>query len=129
MAIYLMDKSYRITTSGGVTAGKAVIAGAATGQCALPAAANAGKLLGITTTSQPVQNAAVSVRKAGIAEVVAAGIINPGDPVNIADTQGRIKAINETPGTKVQCLGFAETSATSAGDIVEVFIAIHERTT
>jgi len=128
MAIYLMDKTYRINTTGGAASARVVVAGAATGQCALPAAANAGKILGVTVTSQPEIGRGISVRKAGIAEVVAAASIAPGSPVNIADATGRIKAVNESAGTKVQCLGFAETGATTAGDIVEVFISIHERT-
>lgn len=128
MAIYLMDKSYRITTSGGVASGRVVVAGSVAEQCALPAAANAGKLLGITMTSQTEAGRAVAVRKAGIAQVVAAGAITVGAPVNIADSSGRVKAVSESAGTKVQCLGFAETSAAAAGDLIEVFISIHERT-
>lgn len=129
MTIYLMDKTYRITNSGGVASARVVVAGAGTGQCALPAAGNAGKILGVTITSQPELGRGVSVRKAGIAEVVASGAISVGSPVNIADATGRVKLVNESAGTKVQCLGFAETGCSSAGDIVEVFISVHERTT
>ncbi len=129
MAIYLMDKTYRITTSGGVASARAVVAGVTTGQCALPAVANAGKILGVTVTSQPELGRGVSVRKAGIVDVVAAGAVSVGSPVNIADATGRVKMVNETAGTKVQCLGFAETGASSAGDVIEVFISVHERTT
>mgnify|MGYP007049499199 CR=1 FL=1 len=129
MAIYLMDKTYRITNSGGTSAGRVVCAGMSTGQCTLPAAANAGKILGVTVTSQPELGRGISVRKAGIADVIAAGVIPAGAPLNIADATGRVKAVNEATGTKVQCLGFAETSSTQAGDVIEVFISIHERTT
>ncbi len=128
MAIYLMDKTYRITNSGGVASARVVVAGVSSGHCALPAAANAGKILGVTVTSQPELGRGVSVRKAGIVDVVAAGAISAGSPVNIADATGRVKLVNESIGTKVQCLGFAETSASSAGDVVEVFISVHERT-
>ncbi len=128
MAIYVMDKTYRISTTGGVSSASVVVSGGEAGDCALPAAANAGNILGIAVTSQSESGRAVSVRKAGTAEVVAAGAIAAGDPVNIADTSGRVKAINEAAATKVQCVGFAETSATAAGDIIEVFISIHERT-
>lgn len=128
MAIYLMDKAYRISATGGVARGRVVVAGSNSSICTLPGAANAGKILGVTVTSQEKDNAPVSVRKAGIVEVVANGAIAPGDPVNIADNQGRVKKVSETAGTKVQCLGFAETSSTNTGDLVEVFVSIHERT-
>lgn len=127
MAIYLMDKTYRISTSGGVASRRIVVAGSSTGHCELPAEANAGKILGVTVTSQSELGRGVSVRKAGIAEVVAAGAITPGSPVNIADANGRVKTVNELEGSKVQCLGFAESGATQAGDVIEVFISIHER--
>ena len=128
MAIYVMDKSYRISDVGGASYAKVVVADSSTGYCALPSAANAGKILGVTVTSQTEAGRALSVRKAGTAEVTAAGVINVGDPVNIADNTGRVKAVSEAGGTKVQCLGFAETPAAGAGDIIEVFISIHERT-
>lgn len=128
MGIYLMDKSYRITNAGGAVSMRALVAGSITGQCTLPSVSNAGKLLGVSVTSQTEVGSAISVRKAGVAEVTAAGAIAVGDAVNVADTSGRVKAINETAGTKVQCLGFAETPAVSAGDIIQVFISIHERT-
>jgi len=127
MAIYVMDKSYRISNIGGASSAKVVVAGDA-GYCALPSAANAGKILGVTVTSQTEAGRALSVRKAGTAEVTAAGVIEVGDPVNIADNTGRVKTVSETGGTKVQCLGFAETAAAQAGDIIEVFLSIHERT-
>ena len=129
MAIYLMDKAYRIFNAGGVARGRVVVATSGSGGCTLPAAANAGKILGVTVTSQEKNEHHVSVRKAGIVEVVSAGVIGRGDPVNIADNQGRVKVVNETAGSKVQCLGFAETASTNAGDLVEVFISVHERTT
>lgn len=128
MAIYLMDKTYRISTTGGAPRGRVVVVGSGAGVCTLPGAANAGKILGVTVTSQGVAGRSISVRKAGTAEVTAASAIAVGDPINIADNQGRVKKINESSGTKTQCLGFAETAATNAGDMVEVFISVHERT-
>jgi len=128
MGIYLMDKSYRITTSGGAGSAIAVVGGSAAGDCTLPVAANAAKVLGITTTSQSETNRAISVRKAGVAEATAAGPIAIGDPVNIADAQGRVKAVNEASGTRVHCIGFAESPASAAGDIIQVFLSIHEFT-
>jgi hypothetical protein len=127
MPIYLMDKAYRITTGGGVASGRVVVQGAAAGECTLPNAANAGSILGVTVHGQSVPGRNVSVRKAGIVEVVAGGAITVGAPVNIHGATGKVKAITEASSTKVNCLGFAETPATADGDVIEVFLSIHER--
>jgi hypothetical protein len=128
MPIYLMDKAYRITTSGGVAANRVVVQGNAAGECALPGSSNAPGILGVTVHSQGTSGRNVSVRKAGIAEVVASGAITVGAPVNIAGSTGKVKAVTESTGTKVNCIGFAETPASADGDIIEVFLSIHERT-
>jgi hypothetical protein len=129
MPIYLMDKSYRVTNSGGVPANRVVVQGASAGECAMPGAANAPGILGVTVHSQTSNGRMVSVRKAGIAEVTAAGPIPAGSPVNIHGTTGKVKAVAELADTKVHCLGFAETAAAADGDIIEVFISIHQRLT
>lgn len=128
MPIYLMDKTYRIMSTGGVAANRVVVQGSSPGECVLPGAANAGSVLGVTMHSQSGSGRNVSVRKAGIAEVVAGGAVSAGAPVNVHGTTGKVKAITEGQGTKVNCLGFAETPAASDGDIIEVFLSIHERT-
>lgn len=128
MSHYILDKAYSIDEAAGVDAYRVVVQGAETGQAKLPAAANAGAILGVTVHSQSRQTGHVAVRKAGIARVAAASAIPVGAPVNVAGASGKVKAVNEAPGTLVQCLGFAETPATADGDILEVFIALHERT-
>lgn len=128
MPIYLLDKAYRVTTSGGVAAARVVVADTASGTCKLPAAANAGAILGVTVHAQSESGRSVTVRKNGIADVTAAGAIAAGAPVNIHGATGKVKAVSESSGTKVQCLGFAETAASADGDIIEVFLSIHERT-
>lgn len=127
MASYILDKAYSIDEENGVGAYRVVVHGPTQGQAKLPGAANAGAILGVTVHSQSREGGHVAVRKAGIARVMAAGAIGLGDPVNIAGVSGKVKAINESAGTHVQCLGFAETSSFADGDIVEVFIAPHER--
>ena len=127
MPIYLMDKAYRVTTAGGVGANRVLVQGGIAGECALPAAPNAGAILGVSMHTQTQQGRAVTVRKAGIAEVVAAGPIAAGVPVNVHGATGKVKAVNEAASTKVNCLGFAETAAAADGDIIEVFISLHER--
>ena len=127
MPIYLMDKAYRITSPNGVAANRVVVQGDLPGECKLPDDANAEGILGVTMHSQTTPGRSVAVRKAGVAEVVAGGAIAVGAPVIISGTDGRVKAITETAGTAVNCLGFAETPALADGDIVEVFISMHQR--
>jgi len=128
MASYILDKAYEVTDTGGVSAHRVVVQGTNAGECALPGAANAGKILGATVHSQSLEGQNVAVRKAGIARVEAAGAIALGDAVNVAGTSGKVKAINETTGTKINCVGFAETAASADGDVIEVFLSLHERT-
>ena len=89
--------------------------------------ANAGGLLGLTTHGQSRPGGSVAGRKAGIARARAAGPIALGAPVQVADDQGRVREVEGEGGTLVQCLGFAETPAGAQGDVIEVFISIHER--
>ena len=128
MASYILDKAYEVTDTGGVPAYRVVVQGTNAGQCALPGAANAPKILGVTVHAQTLKGQNVAVRKAGIARIVAAGAVALGVPVNVAGTTGKVKAINETSGTKINCVGFAETAASADGDIIEVFLSLHERT-
>ena len=128
MASYILDKAYAINQANGVGANLVVVQNTQPGEAKSPAAANAGSILGVTVHSQTLQGANVAVRKAGIAKVVASGAISVGAPVNIAGATGKVKAINEAASTKINCLGFAETAATADGDIIEVFISLHERT-
>ena len=128
MANYILDKAYATADSAGVGAYLVVVQGTNAGQAKLPTAANAGSILGVTVHSQTIQGSNVAVRKAGIARVTASGQIAVGVPVNVAGSSGKVKAIAETAGTKIACLGFAETAAGADGDVIEVFISIHERT-
>lgn len=124
---------------------------------ALPGGSNAGKLLGVIQESLLPDNVAdysggvyniVSgtawptnavpasglglgrrVRRIGISRCVAASAINRGDRVNVNDTQGRIKTINETAGTLVHELGIAEEAAVQAGDVIRVMITLIDRHT
>lgn len=128
MPSYILDKAYKVTDANGVDANLVVVQGTNAGECALPGAANAGAILGVTMHSQSLQNKNVSIRKAGIASVVAAGAISVGAPVNVAGTSGKVKAIDESSGTKINCVGLAETAASADGDIIDVFLSLHERT-
>lgn len=128
MPCYILDKAYEVTDKDNVPAFRVVVQGANAGQCALPGGANAGAILGVTVYGQAPEDLSVLVRKAGIARVMAAGAISVGAPVNVAGTTGKVKAISEPAGTKINCVGFAETPASADGDIIEVFLSFHERT-
>jgi hypothetical protein len=152
MSHHILDKEYKITDAAGVSAGLVVVQGTNAGECKLPTEANAGAILGVTIRGQTIQNQTVAVRKAGIARVVAAGPIFLGDPVNVAAQEikrefpepcptcgapvalppkvivGKVKRIDESSGTRINCLGFAETAAQQDGDVLEIFISLHERT-
>jgi len=91
MAMYVLDKAYKVATSGGVGANRVVVQGAADGECDLPASANVFGVLGVTVHSANLGQS-VAVRKLGIASIVAAGAIAAGSEVCAADTQGRIKS-------------------------------------
>jgi hypothetical protein len=128
MTAYILDKAYAIDETNGVGAYRAVVMGTNPGEAKLPAAANAAKPLGITVHSQQYQGGNVAVRKAGIAKVFAAGAIALGAPVIVAGASGKVAAATGNAGTKLNCLGFAETAATADGDLIEIFLTFHERT-
>jgi hypothetical protein len=127
-AMHILDKAYKGVDLVPLPANRAVVAGSNPGEAKLPANANDGLILGITVGDQATSDGFVAIRKAGIALVEAGGAISAGEPLNIAGTSGRVKAISETSGTAINCIGFAESDASVAGDLVEVFISIHERT-
>ncbi|MFW6303053.1 MAG: hypothetical protein ACOC2L_00405 [Candidatus Sumerlaeota bacterium] len=127
MSHYILDKAYRVSDVGGVGAALVVVQGTNAGECALPSAANADGILGVTVHAQSLQRQNVAVRKAGIARVVAAGAVNVGDPVHVAGASGKVQAVSTDASGLAKCLGFAETAAAGDGDIMEVFISLHER--
>jgi len=64
----------------------------------------------------------VRTRLTGISRAVAAGAISRWAEVNIADTQGRVKAVNEAAGTQVYVVGKAIDPASNANDVIRVLI-------
>jgi hypothetical protein len=125
--MYVLDKAYRFVGTGSLGAARVVVAADRPGECRLPIGANVGGVLGITMHSQPSSGRAVAVRKSGIATAVAAGPIPYGAPVVVADATGRVRAITDEQGTRMQVVGFAESECWGDGQMVEVFLAPHER--
>lgn len=128
MPYYLFDKAYRVAESAGVPAHRVVVQSSVEGDCVMPSGEGVGAILGITVHSQPEAGRRVTVRKAGIAEATAAAQISPGTPLMVADATGRVKPVVSAGGGPVNCIGFAESGAAAAGDLVEVFISLHQHT-
>lgn len=124
-ATYVLDKTYKVTEADGVGPYRAVVPGLNDGECKLPTAANQ-LAWGITQEAQPRANEGVSVRKYGISRAYAAGAINKGAYVEVADTAGALRAADlaSAPGSATlhHILGVAESSA-SAGEVFFVFLS------
>jgi hypothetical protein len=71
----------------------------------------------------------VRVRQFGISRVVAGAAITRGNEVNINDTQGRIKPVNEAAGTQVYVVGIALDNATNPGDVIRVLVVPYRKKT
>ncbi len=115
-ATYVLDKTYKVMTAGGVTKYRAVVPGTNDGECKLPTAANQ-FAFGLTQEAQPNANENVAVRVYGISRAYANGTVNKGDPVEVATTAGDLRAATLAPGTAAvhHIVGYAETSATNGG--------------
>lgn len=124
-ATYVLDKTYKVITSGGVTKYRAVVPGTNDGECKLPTAANQ-LSLGITQEAQPGQNENVAVRKYGISRAFASGVITKGDYVEVGASDGSLSKADlaTVPGaaTLHHVLGVAESSAAN-GEIFFVFLS------
>lgn len=127
MSNYILDKAYTVNQSGGVSAHRVVVQATNAGECKSPVGAgnNSGSILGVTTHAQTENGRAVTVRKAGIALVEAASAISVGDTLEVADITGRVRTTAIASGDTTRCVGFAETAAAAAGDLIEVFLSIH----
>ncbi len=153
----ILDKTYRLATSVQVGKFTVVVADSSVyvDGCQVPAAANAAIPLGVAqesiipdaiadyksgqysivsgtawpTNSIPASAAGrnVRVRREGITHAVASGIIARGDRCNVADSQGRIKTINESAGTVVYEVCEAEEAAAVAGDVIRVRLTLITR--
>ena len=125
-ATYVLDKTYKITSVGGVGKYLAVVPGTNDGDCVLPTGANQ-LSYGLTQEAQPTQNENVIVRKYGISRAVANSAINKGDYVEVAGTTGNLQTANLTtlPATATlhNVLGIAESSASALGQIFFVFLS------
>lgn len=76
---------------------------------------------GSTPTLYNMQNRALGLQVNGVARCIdATGTIRQGDLVNIADLFGRVKTVNEAPGTTVYPVGVALHGTSNVNDKVQV---------
>lgn len=139
MSAYILDKTYVAANEDGIGAYKCVVQGENPCECQLPSKGVdclKETCLGVTVHSQQYAGSNIAVRKAGIVKVQIAGPVGLGSPVMVCpDGSGRIVPIQEPYSLKrssdycmlVECLGFAETSGSMEGDIVEIFLSFHQR--
>ena len=124
-ATYVLDKTYKVTESAGVTKYLAVIPGTNDGECKLPTAANQ-LSCGITQEAQSKVNENVTLRKYGISRAYAKGTVTKGDYVEVGATDGTLRKADLTtvPGaaTLHNIVGIAETSA-GDGEVFCVFLS------
>jgi len=124
-ATYVLDKTYKVTESAGVTKYRAVIPGTNDGECKLPTAANQ-LSCGITQEAQSKVNENVTLRKYGISRAYAKGTVTKGDYVEVGATDGTLRKADLTtvPGaaTLHNIVGIAETSA-GDGEVFCVFLS------
>lgn len=117
----------RVENAGGVLQYRAVVEGAAQGGVALPAGADVAGFFGITQTAAGLARP-VSCKRKGVTFAVAAGLINRGEYVNIADNVGQLKSCHAdviaAPGAAlvIHVVGKALTAAANPGDIIQVDI-------
>jgi hypothetical protein len=86
----------------------------------VPPGTNPTAVTGTTPTLYNLQNRGLTLQVNGVARCIAAAPINQGQLVNIADSYGRVKPVNEAAGTTVYPVGMALHNAANVGDVVQV---------
>lgn len=86
----------------------------------VPQGTNPTTVTGTPPTLYNLQNRGLTLQVNGVARCIAAGPINQGQLVNIADQYGRVKAVNEATGTTVYPVGMALHNVTNVNDVVQV---------
>jgi hypothetical protein len=86
----------------------------------VPQGTNPTTVTGTPPTLYNLQNRGMTLQVNGVARCIAAGPINQGQLVNVADNYGRVKAVNEAAGTTVYPVGMALHNVTNVNDWVQV---------
>ncbi len=118
----LLEKTF-VAGTGGVTKYAVVVAGTNEGEVKLPAAAGAGKIIGIAQHDASAGQE-VRVMLMGVSYAVAAGNISPGDPLRIADAAGTVEAFTPGLNAVAYAVGFA-TEGAAQGEHFLVLLMPH----
>jgi hypothetical protein len=103
------------------------------GKATLPSAAGAGSILGVLQNRPGYKQdrkigRAARIRKSGLTKVKAASAFAIGDPLEIADTQGRVRKATQPSstwtGTRVNIVGQAEQAASGPDEMVVMNVNI-----
>jgi hypothetical protein len=86
----------------------------------VPQGTNPTTVTGTTPTLYNLEGRGLTLQLNGVARCIAAGPINQGQLVNIADNYGRVKAVNEAAGTTVYPVGLAMHNFSNVNDVVQV---------
>jgi predicted RecA/RadA family phage recombinase len=104
-----------------VTQFAALVQGSADYHATLPSGQNADKFVGVALDdANPGQT--VPVAMMGTVWMIAAGAINAGDKLIIANAQGQVQSVGSTQNPNI--IGTALSSATAAGDLVLVKVDV-----
>lgn len=113
------NKIYRNGAGDAAPRYSVLINGPGEAECQLPGAANAGSIAGVAYGKADADDA-VALSEHNYEKVRAAGPIPLHSLVNVADAQGRVKAVDEAAGTVVTLVGTCEQEATAADQEVVV---------
>jgi hypothetical protein len=87
---------------------------------------------GTTPVLYNLQGRPVQVQMNGYAKCIAAGAVNQGDELLVADAYGRVNNITNlgiSAGTLVYVVGIAQNATANANDIVEVLLSFYAKKT
>lgn len=119
LGIDRQQKIYRNAAGTALARYTVLVNGPGEAECQLPGGANATSLAGVSYTGVAADDA-VALSEHNYEKVRAAGAIALGARVNVADVQGRIKAVSEAAGSAVTLVGIAEEEATAADQKIVV---------
>lgn len=119
----ISPKPRKVNDSSGILAHRVVVEGTNPREVARPGGANAGGIEGVAI-HDAANGEHVAVMDKGEAICIASGAITKDAYVNIANTEGRVKAVSEASTTLTYILGRAKTAAGANGDQITVALNI-----
>ena len=122
---YIYDDSF--VADGAVSQWRIVVAGDIHGHAKLPAAQDAGEIVGVSQHSTSASGDTILVRRTGISKIqVSSGNVTRGVALRAFDIRGMAdrQAAAWVSGDGV--LGYAEEDSSASGDIIECWLAIRQ---